>query len=102
MLRTKIRELLQREAAGGDVLVKGWVKTRRSSKSVSFIQVSDGSSLQDIQVVADGSLPNFQEIDSLTTGCSVSVSGSLVESPARGPTLRDSSEVGGSNRRSGP
>ncbi len=84
MLRTKIRELLQRETAGGDVLVKGWVKTRRSSKSVSFIQVSDGSSLQDIQVVADGSLSNFQEVDSLTTGCSVSVVGSLVESPARG------------------
>ena len=84
MLRTKIRELLQRETAGGDVLVKGWVKTRRSSKSVSFIQVSDGSSLQDIQVVADGSLPNFLEVDSLTTGCSVSVVGSLVESPARG------------------
>ena len=84
MLRTKIRELLQREAAGGDVLVQGWVKTRRSSKSVSFIQVSDGSSLQDIQVVADASLPNFQEVDSLTTGCSVSVVGSLVESPARG------------------
>ncbi len=84
MLRTKIRELLQRETAGGDVLVKGWVKTRRSSKSVSFIQVSDGSSLQDIQVVADGSLSNFQEVDSLTTGCSISVVGSLVESPARG------------------
>ncbi len=84
MLRTKIRELLQRETAGGDVLVKGWVKTRRSSKSVSFIQVSDGSSLQDIQVVADGSLSNFQEVDSLTTGCSISVIGSLVESPARG------------------
>ena len=84
MLRTKIRELLQRETAGGDVLVQGWVKTRRSSKSVSFIQVSDGSSLQDIQVVADGSLSNFQEVDSLTTGCSISVVGSLVDSPARG------------------
>ena len=84
MLRTKIRELLQRETAGGDVLVQGWVKTRRSSKSVSFIQVSDGSSLQDIQVVADGSLSNFQEVDSLTTGCSISVVGLLVESPARG------------------
>ncbi len=84
MLRTKIRELLQRDTAGGNVLVQGWVKTRRSSKSVSFIQVSDGSSLQDIQVVADESLPNFREVDSLTTGCSVSVAGSLVESPARG------------------
>ena len=84
MERSKVKELLGRESAGGDVLVQGWVKTRRSSKSVSFIQVGDGSTLRDIQVVADESLPNFQEIDALTTGCSVSIVGALVESPAKG------------------
>ena len=84
MQRSKIKEILGRESPGGDVLVQGWVKTRRSSKAVSFVQVSDGSTLADIQVVADESLPNFQAVDALTTGCSVSVIGTLVESPGKG------------------
>ena len=84
MQRSKIRELLGRESAGDDVLVQGWVKTRRSSKAVSFVQISDGSTLTDIQVVADASLPNFQAVEALTTGCSVSVVGTLVDSPGKG------------------
>ncbi len=84
MQRSKIRELLGRESAGDDVLVQGWVKTRRSSKAVSFVQISDGSTLTDIQVVADESLPNFQAVEALTTGCSVSVVGKLVDSPGKG------------------
>ena len=84
MQRSKIRELLGRESAGNDVLVQGWVKTRRSSKAVSFVQISDGSTLTDIQVVADESLPNFQAVEALTTGCSVSVVGTLVDSPGKG------------------
>ena len=84
MQRSKIRELLGRESAGDDVLVQGWVKTRRSSKAVSFVQISDGSTLTDIQVVADESLPNFQAVEALTTGCSVSVVGTLIDSPGKG------------------
>ncbi|MED5568634.1 MAG: OB-fold nucleic acid binding domain-containing protein, partial [Chloroflexota bacterium] len=84
MQRSKIRELLGRDGAGDDVLVQGWVKTRRSSKAVSFVQISDGSTLTDIQVVADESLPNFQAVEALTTGCSVSVVGTLVDSPGKG------------------
>ena len=84
MRRNRISELLAREQAGGEVLVQGWVKTRRSSKSVSFVQVNDGSTIKDIQVVADSSLPEFALVDSLTTGCSVSVVGTLIESPGKG------------------
>ena len=84
MQRTKVKDILGRETAGGDVLVQGWVKTRRTSKSVSFIQVNDGSSLSDIQVVADDTLSNYQVIELLTTGCSVSVTGALAESPGKG------------------
>ena len=84
MLRTKISDILQRESAGGDILVQGWVKTRRSSRNVSFLQINDGSTLQDLQVVTDESIPNFSVVESLTTGCSVSVSGALVESPGKG------------------
>ena len=84
MLRTKIKDILQRESAGGDVLVQGWVKTRRSSRNVSFLQINDGSTLQDLQVVTDESVSNFSVVESLSTGCSVSVSGALVESPGKG------------------
>ena len=50
MPRSKIKDLLNREQAGDEVLVQGWVKTRRSSKNVTFIQVSDGSTLSLIHI----------------------------------------------------
>ena len=84
MQRSKIKDLLSRDSAGGEVQIQGWVKTRRSSKSVAFLQVSDGSTLADLQVVADQNLPNFSLVDSLNTGCSVTVGGTLAESPGKG------------------
>ena len=84
MRRSKIRDVLAREAAGGEVLVQGWVKTRRSSKAVSFLQISDGSTLKDLQIVVDQSLPAHGTVESLSTGSSVSVLGELVESPGKG------------------
>ena len=84
MQRSKIKDLLSRDSAGGEVQIQGWVKTRRSSKSVAFLQVSDGSTLADLQVVADQDLPNFSLVDSLNTGCSVTVYGTLAESPGKG------------------
>ena len=84
MRRTRIADILSRETAGGEVLVQGWVKTRRSSKAVSFIQVNDGSTLRDIQVVVDEALPDYGLVESLSTGCSVGVLGSLVDSPGEG------------------
>ena len=84
MQRTKIKDIFAREEAAGEVLVQGWVKTRRSSKAVSFLQINDGSTLRDIQVVVDESNPSYDAADSLTTGCSVSVVGTVVESPGQG------------------
>ena len=84
MRPTRISDVLDRETSGGDVLVQGWIRTRRSSRSVSFLQVNDGSTLKDIQVVVDESLPDYHLVESLTTGCSVSVVGALVDSPGKG------------------
>jgi len=69
--------------------VEGWVRTRRDSKAgFSFIQVNDGSSLANLQVVADQSLPNYaDEIRHLTSGCSVRCRGTLVESRGRGQSV---------------
>ena len=84
MRRTKIKVVLSRESAGGEILIQGWVKTRRSSKGVSFIQVNDGSTLRDLQVVVNETLPDYQLVDSLSTGCSVSIWGNLVDSLGKG------------------
>ena len=84
MQRSKIKEIFNREQSGGEVLVQGWVKTRRSSKSVTFIQITDGSTLQDLQIVVDETNPGHEAATNLTTGCSVSVEGILVDSPGKG------------------
>ena len=84
MQRSKIKDIFAKDQAGGDVLVQGWVKTRRSSKSVTFVQITDGSTLQDLQIVIDEDNTDHDSASGLTTGCSVSVEGVLVESPGQG------------------
>ena len=78
--RTKIVKLLNADSTIDEVLVKGWVKTRRDSKDFSFIEVNDGSCLKNIQVIAKDNLSNYEEVKKLTTGSSVAVKGALVES----------------------
>jgi asparaginyl-tRNA synthetase len=84
MERTKIFKLLQSDSPIDQMLIKGWVRTRRDSKGFSFIEVNDGSSLKNIQVVADEKLPNYEDIKKLTTGSALSVSGKLIESKGGG------------------
>ena len=84
MRRNRIKELLSRDRAGGQVLVQGWVRTRRSSGAVSFVQINDGSTLSDLQIVVEKSSPAYSLVESLSTGCSVSVEGELVESLGKG------------------
>ena len=78
--RTKIKDLLASERTIDEVLVKGWVKTKRDSKDFSFIEVNDGSCLKNIQIIANNSLNNYNDIKKLTTGSSVAVKGALTES----------------------
>ena len=66
---------------GSEVVVRGWVRTRRDSKTFSFLELNDGSSQGNLQVIVDGSLPNYQsEILGLGAGASVSVEGTIVAS----------------------
>ena len=73
-------------AAGAEVTVRGWVRTRRDSKAgLSFVNVSDGSCFDPIQVVAQNTLPNYvDEIARLTAGCAVIATGTLVPSQGKG------------------
>ncbi|MBT8338677.1 MAG: asparagine--tRNA ligase [Desulfatitalea sp.] len=84
MKRTKIKELLNAEAALDPVLVKGWVRTKRDAKSFSFIELNDGSCLANLQIVAAGELANYDEIRHLTTGAALSVQGRMIASQGAG------------------
>lgn len=85
MITEQIVSILEKKPLGQVIEVNGWIRTRRDSGSVSFLEISDGSSLANLQVIADQSLENFSsEVKKLTTGCAVSVQGELVKSPAKG------------------
>lgn len=87
MIRTKIGLVIKNGKAGEKARICGWVRTRRDSKGFSFLEINDGSSLSNIQVIADSSLPNYEEITHLTTGSSVEIQGVLVESPGKGQNI---------------
>ena len=85
--KIRIKDLLASTEYDIPVILKGWVKTRRGSKKFSFIEVNDGSTVQNIQVIADGNLSNYSDIEKLTVGCSVRVDGKLVKSPGKGQSV---------------
>ncbi|HEJ9485333.1 MULTISPECIES: asparagine--tRNA ligase [Proteus] len=87
MIVAPVVDVLQgRIAVGEDVTVRGWVRTRRDSKAgISFLTVYDGSCFNPVQAIINNNLPNYQdEVLHLTTGCSVVVTGKIVESPGQG------------------
>jgi len=95
MATRRIVELLTGKApAGTRVTVQGWVKSRRDSKAgLSFVHVGDGSCFDPIQVVAQNTLANYaDEVQRLTTGCSVEATGELVESQGKGQSFEIQAE----------
>ena len=81
--RSKIKDLLN-EAPGKEVLAKGWVRTKRGNKQVKFIALNDGSTINNIQVVAETEKFDEEIIKRITTGASLAVRGQLVESIGSG------------------
>ena len=84
MKGAKISDLLASAGAGAEVLVFGWVRTVRNSGSVSFLQVNDGSCLADIQIVVEGDALSLLDTTELSTGCSVRIDGTVVDSLGKG------------------
>ncbi|MBP1677360.1 MAG: asparaginyl-tRNA synthetase [Bacteroidetes bacterium] len=87
MTRTVIADALKRTDAGAVVNVKGWVRTRRGNKNVSFIALNDGSTINNIQIVADNEKFGEEYLKPITTGACISVTGQLVESLGKGQTV---------------
>ncbi len=85
--RTKVADILKSGAVGSDVVAMGWVRTKRDSKTVVFIALNDGSTINNIQIVAD--VPNFDEelMKQITTGACICVTGKLVESQGSGQSV---------------
>ena len=83
----KIKEILQSKGNEQKIHVKGWVRTRRGSKHVSFIALNDGSTINSIQVVAESSDFDEDLVKQITTGSCISVSGKLVASKGSGQAV---------------
>jgi asparaginyl-tRNA synthetase len=98
--KTSVQELLRSTDLDREVLLKGWVRTRRGNKYVQFISVNDGSTIHNIQVVADANKFSDESLKEITTGSSVAVRGKLVASQGKGQAVEiqaDEIEVYGSS-----
>lgn len=86
MEKLSVAKARQESAIGKSARLEGWVRTRRDSKAgFSFIEINDGSSQGNIQIIADKELPNYEsEIKNLTAGCSIMAEGEIKESGGRG------------------
>lgn len=86
-MRTKIKDLLALDHAvvvGQEHVVKGWAKTVRNQKNMTFIEINDGSCFTTLQVILDSSVEGYDRLlPKLTTGCAVAFSGTIVESPGQ-------------------
>jgi asparaginyl-tRNA synthetase len=98
MKNIRIKDLLASSDYNSDVVVRGWVRTKRGNKQVAFIAVNDGSVIHSIQVVADLSKISEENLKEVTTGACIIAKGKLVQSQGKGQTVEvqaDSIEVVG-------
>jgi asparaginyl-tRNA synthetase len=92
MKRIKVKELLTSPVTGKDVLVKGWVRTKRGNRDIAFIALNDGSTINNIQIVAN--IASFDEdlLKDISTGACIGVTGKLVESQGQGQNVEINAE----------
>jgi asparaginyl-tRNA synthetase len=83
-MRALLKHVLKRTEPCDDLHVAGWVRTRRDSKTFSFLELNDGSCLGNLQIVADSGIPGYEEMAKMSTGAAIEVYGKLVPSPAAG------------------
>src|SRR5881628_3235363 len=81
---TSVKDALNKTAPMQNIVVLGWARTRRDSKDFSFIELNDGSSLRNLQIIARNTLPNYADVQRLTTGASLKAHGALIASQGKG------------------
>ena len=82
-----IKTALERRDFGNEINVKGWVRTRRGNKNVSFVALNDGSTVNNIQIVVDVTKFSEEQLKLITTGAALSVCGLLTESLGQGQSV---------------
>ena len=87
MERVMIKTALERRDFGNEINVKGWVRTRRGNKNVSFVALNDGSTVNNIQIVVDVTKFPEEQLKLITTGAALSVCGVLTESLGQGQSI---------------
>lgn len=87
MKRSRVKELLGAAEQGSSVLVKGWVRSRRGNKNVSFIALNDGSTIANLQIVVDVNQFEEELLKRITTGASIEAEGVLVASQGTGQSV---------------
>jgi asparaginyl-tRNA synthetase len=87
MKRSKIVHLLKNPPLSEEVLVKGWVRTKRGNKNIVFIALNDGSTINNIQIVADAGKFNDDLLKDITTGACLAVTGRVIESQGKGQNV---------------
>ncbi len=79
-MSTRIKQIIASTDTDRKISVNGWVRTRRDAGSFSFIEINDGSTLKNLQIIADERLSNYSEqIKKLSTGCAIVVSSNIVK-----------------------
>ncbi|MCI5120533.1 MAG: asparagine--tRNA ligase, partial [Candidatus Electrothrix sp. AUS4] len=87
-MKPRIKDLLSTEPNDQQILIEGWVRTCRDSGNLCFIELTDGSCLSGIQVIAESDVENYsEEVRHLSTGTAIKATGILVKSPAKGQTV---------------
>ena len=92
-MRIKIKDIKHPRAGepslvGHEVTVKGWIRTVRNQKTFTFVEINDGSTLSNFQIIASTDVPGYETLlPQLTTGASIAATGVIVESPAAGQAL---------------
>jgi len=92
MKNERIVDILKTGLVGSEITVKGWVRTRRGSKNVNFIALNDGSTINNLQVVADVDTFGEEIFKSINTGAAIGVTGKLVESAGSGQSVEMKAE----------
>ncbi len=87
MERSKILSLLKHPPVSEEVMVKGWVRTKRGNKNIIFIALNDGSTINNIQIVADAGSFDESLLKDITTGACLAVTGRIVESQGKGQSV---------------
>ena len=87
-MTSRIKEIFQTGQPDQSVTVQGWVRTKRELKEFTFLEVNDGSSLANLQVILEPTLPDYENVLKLiSTGAAIAVSGNLVPSPGKGQNI---------------